>query len=479
MGTQAERYKSGVMPYAQMGYWDEEYSPKDTDVIAVFRISPQDGVDPIEAAAAVAGESSTATWTVVWTDRLTACELYRAKAYRVEPVPGAPGQYFSYIAYDLDLFEEGSIANLTASIIGNVFGFKPLKALRLEDMRIPVAYLKTFQGPATGIVVERERLDKFGRPLLGATTKPKLGLSSKNYGRVVYEALKGGLDFVKDDENINSQPFMHWRDRFLYCMEAVNKASAATGEVKGHYLNVTAATMEDMYERADFAKQLGSCIVMIDLVIGYTAIQSMAKWARRNDMILHLHRAGHSTYTRQKTHGVSFRVIAKWMRMAGVDHIHAGTIVGKLEGDPNVIKGIYSICRDSFTKQNLEQGVFFDQDWAGLRKLMPVASGGIHAGQMHQLVSYLGEDVVLQFGGGTIGHPDGIQAGATANRVALEVMIKARNEGRDIWTEGPQILAGAAKWCSPLRAALETWKDVSFNYQSTDTADFVPTATTA
>jgi ribulose-bisphosphate carboxylase large chain len=479
MASQAERYKSGVMPYAQMGYWDAHYTPKDTDVIAVFRISPQDGVDPIEAAAAVAGESSTATWTVVWTDRLTACENYRAKAYRVDPVPGAPGQYFSYIAYDLDLFEEGSIANLTASIIGNVFGFKPLKALRLEDMRIPVAYLKTFQGPATGIVVERERLDKFGRPLLGATTKPKLGLSSKNYGRVVYEALKGGLDFVKDDENINSQPFMHWRDRFLYCMEAVNKAAAATGEVKGHYLNVTAATMEDMYERADFAKQLGSCVVMIDLVIGYTAIQSMAKWARRNDMILHLHRAGHGTYTRQKTHGISFRVIAKWMRMAGVDHIHAGTIVGKLEGDPNIIKGIYSICRDSFTKQNLEQGVFFDQDWAGLRKLLPVASGGIHAGQMHQLITYLGEDVVLQFGGGTIGHPHGIQAGATANRVALEVMIKARNEGRDIWNEGPQILAEAARWCTPLRAALDTWKDVTFNYQSTDTSDFVSTPTAA
>ena len=46
--------------------------------------------------------------------------------------------YFAYIAYDLDLFEGGSIANLTASIIGNVFGFKPLKALRLEDMRMPV-----------------------------------------------------------------------------------------------------------------------------------------------------------------------------------------------------------------------------------------------------------------------------------------------------------------------------------------------------
>ncbi len=475
--TGKDRYKSGVMEYRKMGYWEPDYEPKDTDIIALFRISPQDGVDPVEAAAAVAGESSTATWTVVWTDRLTASEKYRAKAYRVDPVPNSKDQYFAYIAYDLDLFEPGSIANLTASIIGNVFGFKPLKALRLEDMRFPVAYVKTFDGPATGIVVERERLDKFGRPLLGATVKPKLGLSGRNYGRVVYEALKGGLDFTKDDENINSQPFMHWRDRFLYCMEAVNKAEAATGELKGTYLNVTAGTMEEMYKRAEFAKELGSCIIMIDLVIGYTAIQSMAKWARDNDMILHLHRAGHGTYTRQKTHGISFRVIAKWMRLAGVDHLHGGTVVGKLEGDPAMTRGWYDYMREEYCPTNYENGVFFDQDWASLNKVMPVASGGIHAGQMHQLIQHLGEDVVLQFGGGTIGHPDGIEAGAVANRVALECMIQARNEGRDYVNEGPEILNAAAKWCSPLKAALSTWKDVTFDYASTDTSDFAPTAT--
>jgi ribulose-bisphosphate carboxylase large chain len=480
-----QRYAAGVLKYAQMGYWDGDYVPKDTDLLAMFRITPQEGVDAIEAAAAVAGESSTATWTVVWTDRLTACELYRAKAYRVDDVPNTgpgtatPQQYFAYIAYDLDLFEPGSIANLTASIIGNVFGFKAVKALRLEDMRIPVAYLKTFQGPATGIVVERERLDKFGRPLLGATTKPKLGLSGRNYGRVVYEGLKGGLDFMKDDENINSQPFMHWRDRFLYCMEAVNRASAASGEVKGHYLNVTAGTMEEMYERAEFAKSLGSVIIMIDLVIGYTAIQSMAKWARKNDMILHLHRAGNSTYSRQKNHGMNFRVICKWMRMAGVDHIPAGTVVGKLEGDPLMIRGFYDTLRETRVEQNLQHGLFFDQEWASLLKVMPVASGGIHAGQMHQLIHYLGEDVVLQFGGGTIGHPQGIQAGATANRVALEAMILARNEGRDYLAEGPQILADAARWCKPLKQAIDTWGDISFNYESTDTADFVATPTVA
>jgi len=473
----SERYESGVIPYAKMGYWDASYTVKFSDILALFRITPQPGVDPVEAAAAVAGESSTATWTVVWTDLLTACDVYRAKAYRVDPVPSAPDQFFAYVAYEGDLFEEGSLPNMTASIIGNVFGFKAVKALRLEDMRIPHTYLKTFQGPATGVIVERERLDKFGRPLLGATVKPKLGLSGKNYGRVVFEGLKGGLDFLKDDENINSQPFMRWRERFLYCVEGINRAAAATGEVKGSYLNVTAGTMEEMYVRAEYAKTIGSVIIMIDLVIGYTAIQTMAIWARNNDMILHLHRAGNSTYARQKTHGINFRVICKWMRMSGVDHIHAGTVVGKLEGDPLMVQGFYDTLLLTKLTIDLPKGIFFDMDWAALRKCLPVASGGIHCGQMHQLLNYLGDDVILQFGGGTIGHPDGIQAGATANRVALEAMVLARNEGRNYIEEGPQILRDTAKMCGPLQTALDLWKDISFNYASTDTADFAETPT--
>jgi ribulose-bisphosphate carboxylase large chain len=478
-GAQAKksRWASGVLPYAQMGYYEPDYVPKDTDVIAAFRITPQPGVDPVEAGAAVAGESSTATWTVVWTDRITAYDHYQAKCYRVDPVPGNPDQYIAYIAYDIDLFEEGSVANLTSSIIGNVFGFKALKALRLEDMRIPLHYIKTFQGPPHGIVMEREYLDKYGRPLLGATTKPKLGLSARNYGRVVYEALRGGLDFTKDDENINSQPFMRWRDRFIFAMEAVNRAAAETGEVKGHYLNVTAGTMEEMYERAEFAKELGSVIIMIDLTIGYTAMTSMSKWARANGLILHLHRAGHGTYTRQKNHGVNFRVIAKWCRLMGVDHIHAGTVVGKLEGDPNAIRGYYDTLRLAHIPQNPTNGIYFDQDWGSMPGIMPVASGGIHAAQTPELLHYLGEDVVLQFGGGTIGHPMGIAAGATANRTAIELIIQARNEGKDYLHEGADILKKAARWCEPLRAAIDVWGDISFNYESTDTPDALPSAT--
>ncbi len=86
---------------------------------------------------------------------------------------------------------------------------------------------------------------------------------------------------------------------------------------------------------------------------------------------------------------------------------------------------------------------------------------------------------MLQFGGGTIGHPMGIEAGAIANRVALEATILARNEGRDLAAEGPAILREAAHHCKPLAAALDTWGDVTFDYASTDTSDYVPTATVA
>ncbi len=455
-----------------MGYWRPDYSPTDTDVLAAFRVTPQEDVHPEEAAAAVAAESSTGTWTTVWTDRLTDLDRYKAKCYRIEPLPGHADQYIAYVAYDLDLFEEGSVANMASSIVGNVFGFKALRALRLEDLRIPVAYLKTFQGPPHGIRVERDRLDKYGRPLLGCTIKPKLGLSARNYGRAVYECLRGGLDFTKDDENINSQPFMRWRDRFTFVMEAVRKAEEETGERKGHYLNVTAPDFEQMIERAEFAKELGSPIVMLDfLTAGFTAHTSLSKWCRANGVLLHCHRAMHAVIDRQRNHGIHWRVLAKWCRMIGADQLHNGTVVGKLEGDRAGTMAINDLLREDFVPADPSRGIYFDQSWASLPGMFPVASGGIHVWHMPDLVAIFGDDSILQFGGGTLGHPWGNAAGATANRVALEAVVQARNEGRDLSAEGPDILRGAAKHSPELRAALEVWQEVTFDFEAVDALD--------
>ncbi|MCG8358998.1 MAG: RuBisCO large subunit C-terminal-like domain-containing protein, partial [Kiloniellales bacterium] len=187
----SQGYTAGVRAYRET-YWTPDYSPKDSDLLACFKIVAQEGVPQEEAAAAVAAESSTGTWTTVWTDLLTDMDYYRGRAYRIEPVPGDDTAFYAFIAYPLDLFEEGSVVNVLTSLVGNVFGFKAIRSLRLEDVRFPLHYVLTCGGPPNGMRVERDKLNKYGRPLLGCTIKPKLGLSAKNYGRAVYECLRGG-----------------------------------------------------------------------------------------------------------------------------------------------------------------------------------------------------------------------------------------------------------------------------------------------
>ena len=137
----AKTYNAGVKEYRQT-YWMPEYTPLDTDILAVFKITPQPGVDREEVAAAVAAESSTGTWTTVWTDLLTDMDYYKGRAYRIEDVPGDDTCFYAFVAYPIDLFEEGSVVNVFTSLVGNVFGFKALRALRLEDVRFPIAYVK-------------------------------------------------------------------------------------------------------------------------------------------------------------------------------------------------------------------------------------------------------------------------------------------------------------------------------------------------
>ncbi|GAA0175138.1 hypothetical protein LIER_28376 [Lithospermum erythrorhizon] len=57
-------FKAGVKEY-KLTYYAPEYETEDTDISASFRVTPQPGVPPEEAGAAVAVESSTGVdrWT--------------------------------------------------------------------------------------------------------------------------------------------------------------------------------------------------------------------------------------------------------------------------------------------------------------------------------------------------------------------------------------------------------------------------------
>ncbi|MFO7683798.1 MAG: form I ribulose bisphosphate carboxylase large subunit [Chloroflexota bacterium] len=443
----SDKYLAGVRTYAS-GYYDPDYEPKETDLLCAFRITPKAPTDLIEAAAAVAAESSTGTWTEVWSNQLTDLEFYKARVYDIQ-------DDIAYIAYPMDLFEENSVVNIMSSIVGNVFGMKALSALRLEDMRIPTALVKTFPGPHVGIYDERVWANKWERPLLGGTVKPKLGLPAKAYSTIIYECLMGGLDTTKDDENMNSQPFSRWRDRFRYAQEAVEEAAIRTGEYKGHWHNVTAGSTLESLRRMDFVKERGADMCMFDFITaGFAASADVFAHARELDMIVHCHRAMHAVFTRQPEHGIHMRVIAKWLRLTGGDHVHTGTVVGKLEGSWHETEGIIDLLRERRIPANLEHGIYFEQDFAGLKDVWPVASGGIHVHHIPDLYRLTGNDAFWLFGGGTHGHPQGSRAGATANRVATEAIASGST------------LAEAARNSPELRDAMALWADVKFEVQN-------------
>ncbi|KAI3795358.1 hypothetical protein L1987_38010 [Smallanthus sonchifolius] len=166
-----------------------------------------------------------------------------------------------------------------------------------------------------------------------------------------------------------------------------------------------------------------------------------------------------------------FHVLAKALHMSSGDHIHSGTVVGKLEGEREITLGFVDLLRDDFIEKDRSRSIYFTQDWVSLPGVLPVASGGIHVWHMPALTETFGDDSVLQFGRGTLGHPWGNAPGAVTNRVALEACVQALNKGRDLATEGNEIICEATKWSPKLAAACEVWKEIKFEFQAMDTLD--------
>lgn len=358
---------------------------------------------PIKQAAEwIAAESSIGTWTDLATLRPSVAEKLGAKVYKVDP-----NKKIIHIAYPLDLFELGSLPQLASSILGNIFSMKLIKNLRLLDIQFPSAYSNSFQGPKFGINGVRKMLDIYKRPILGCIIKPKVGLSAKEHAEVAYNVWLNGIDLIKDDENLTDMTFNRFEDRVDYVMEMQKKVEKETKCKKVHVFNVT-APMDVMFDRAEYVQKKGGKCVMIDIVsVGLDNVQLLRK--ANFDLIIHGHRAGHSLFTKNEKHGYTMYVLAQLARLAGIDQLHTGTVVGKMEGKQEDI---------------IEINKMLTAKWANLKPVLPIASGGLHPGMTEKLYKILGNDCVMNYGGGVHGHPLGSGAGARAAWQSVSAIMR-------------------------------------------------------
>jgi ribulose-bisphosphate carboxylase large chain len=376
------------------GYVDLGYKPKD-DLICEFYIEPSPGVTLNDAAKAVAEESSTGTWTDISIKNPTV-ERIHARVFRIK-------HNRIWVAYPRELFEAGNIPQLMSSVAGNIFGMKRIKRIRLEDMVFSRKIMRPYKGPVMGLREIRNMTRIKNRPVVGTIYKPKLGLTAREQAEYGYRVYSAGIDYSKDDENLGSMIFNRFQERVTRMLDVVDRIKTEEGRRVVYAANIT-SPIEEMLERAQFVKDHGGRCIMIDiLTAGWSALEYIAN--QRFKMIIHGHRAMHAAFTRDPRHGISMMVIAKLARLAGVSALHTGTVIGKMEGKRNEV---------------LEIDTFLREKWHGIKPIFPIASGGLHPGLVPKVIDILGRDLIMTFGGGLWGHPDGPDAGAKAIRQAVD-----------------------------------------------------------
>ena len=397
-----------------LNYINLKYRPLQTNLICEFYLEPSNMA--IEKAAGhVALESSIGTWTDICTMNKRIAKTLKPSVFYINKKKN-----IIKIAYNENLFEKGNMPQILSSIAGNIFGMSALKNLRLIDISFPEPIVKSFKGPKFGIKGIRKITGIKKRPLTGTIIKPKLGLNEKEHAKVAYDAWVGGLDIVKDDENLTSMKFNNFNKRVIESLKMRNKAEKETGETKIYMPNVTAETNE-MLKRAGFVKANGGRYVMVDIITsGWAALQTL----RNADLglVIHAHRAGHAAFTRNEKHGISMLAIAKIARLIGADQLHIGAIVGKMTGTRHEVKDIRENIENQIIPQKGTHAL--EQKWHNIKPSLAVCSGGLHPGGIPSLMRIMGNNIVMQFGGGCHGHPDGTKAGAIAIRQALNSAIK-------------------------------------------------------
>lgn len=399
-------------------YIDLNYKPSSKDVVCEYYVEPNK-ITIEQACEHIAGESSIGTWTTISTMNEKIAKKLKPHVFSINHKTNEVK-----IAYPNELFEAGNMPEILSSIAGNIFGMKVVNNLRLQDITFPKKIVDSFKGPAFGIAGIRKLLKVKDRPLVGTIVKPKVGLNEQQHAKVAYDAWSGGIDVVKDDENLSSMSFNKFDKRIKATLARRDKAEDRTGEKKIYMPNITAETNE-MLRRAEYVKSLGGEYIMIDIMTaGWSALQTIRD--ANLGMVIHAHRAMHGAITRNPKHGISMLTIAKISRLIGVDQLHIGTAVGKMEGGPLETRDICEEIEDRMINKKEKEHVL-EQKWFSKKPVFAVSSGGLHPGLIPQLMKILGKNIIIQFGGGCHGHPSGTVAGARAIRQALDAALKKQN----------------------------------------------------
>jgi len=390
-------------------------------VIATYLVETPYSLE--RAAAVIAGEQSTGTFTAVpgETDRLK--DLHGAVVEGIEeleplreptlpgakPPSGHDGLYrrgLVRVSFPVHNFGP-SIPNLMSAVAGNLYELRELSGLRLEDLELPPAFAAAYRGPKFGVAGTRKLVDVYDRPILGTIVKPSIGLSPEELGQLVEKLARAGLDFMKDDELNANPPFAPLEAKVKAVTEAVERAADATGRKLMYAFNITGEIGELKRNHDLVVCSGGTCVMVSILSIGLAGLAYLNEFS---EVPIHGHRNQWGMLTRSPALGMSFTAYQKLCRLAGADHLHVNGLNSKFyESNESVVRSIRACAAPMF----------------GGYETMPVVSSMQWAGTAHATYEALRSvDLMHLAGGGMLAHPDGPAAGFESMRLAWEAAVQ-------------------------------------------------------
>ncbi|MDD9266573.1 ribulose-bisphosphate carboxylase large subunit family protein [Paenibacillus sp. GCM10023248] len=376
-----------------------------------------------QAAACIAGEQSTGTFTAVPGETDALKERHGARVERIEPLepadrpslPGAktpPNHDGKYrrgrVSVSFPLLNFGpSIPNLMSAVAGNLYELQELSGLRLLDLELPEAFAVRYPGPKFGIEGTRKLTGVYDRPILGTIVKPSVGLSMEELSALVEKLARAGMDFIKDDELNANPPYAPLADKVKAVMAAVERAADATGRKLMYAFNIT-GDYDELRRNHDLVVGAGGTCVMVSILsIGLSGLSYLNSFS---EVPIHGHRNQWGMMTRSPLLGMEFTAYQKLCRLAGADQLHVNGLNSKFyESNESVVRSIEACTAPLF----------------GGYKAMPVVSSAQWAGTAPVTYAATGTvDVMHLAGGGMLAHPDGPAAGFESMKLGWEAAVQ-------------------------------------------------------
>jgi ribulose-bisphosphate carboxylase large chain len=294
----------------------------------------------------------------------------------VAPTDGGHMVAISYAA-ECTAYQLPQLMNV---VFGNI---SLLPGIRVESLDLPPSLLAAFPGPRFGVDGLRRLLDAHGRPILATALKP-MGTPLEVLAEMTYDFAAAGIDLIKDDHGLSSQPFANFERRVELCTAAVARANADHG-TRAVYLPSLNVGADRAFAAAAMVRDAGAQGVL--LLPGLYGYDTMRAVAADDDLglVVMSHPSMLGAFTSPAHHGIGHAlVLGTLARLAGADVSVFPNHSGRFSFAPGVCASIAGALTEPL---------------GHLAPAFPAPAGGMTLQRIPEMIEFYGDDVVLLIGG--------------------------------------------------------------------------------